>query len=167
MGKRTALLYLLTVVICAIVFGLLLDWLFSVVQFALPQLKSHVHQHTAETGWFSTTCAIALLLVIGFSYMRSPRKESGLSIDEDSVVKETTPTDPAAIPQRLEFAVSGMTCGHCAETVNRTLRHAPGVRQVEVNLKAGRAVITGANLDPQQLTAAVHSMGYEMNLVSS
>ena len=66
--------------------------------------------------------------------------------------------------QRLEFAVSGMTCDHCAETVARTLRQLPGVHKAEVNLKKGRAVVTGERLDPQRLTAAVNSLGYEMSL---
>jgi len=38
---------------------------------------------------------------------------------------------------------------------------------VEVNLKEGRAVVTGEHLDPQQLTAAVNSLGYEMRLQTS
>ena len=75
-----------------------------------------------------------------------------------------TSAESATNSQRLEFTVSGMTCGHCVETVSRTLRQSPGVHRVEVNLKEGRAVVTGEHLDPQQLTAAVNSLGYEMHL---
>jgi copper chaperone CopZ len=57
-----------------------------------------------------------------------------------------------------------MTCGHCVETVGRTLRQSPGVRRVEVNLKEGRATVTGEHLDPARLIAAVNALGYEMHL---
>lgn len=168
MGRRTALLYLLTIAISAVGCGLLLDWLYSFMQIALPQLDGHVHQHDASAGgWFSAFWAVVLLLVIGFSYVWSPRKETGMVLDEDSSTKEPTLTKPAANLRRLEFAISGMTCNHCVETVGRTLRQSPGVRRVEVNLKEGRAVVAGEDIDAQRLTEAINSLGYETRLVDS
>lgn len=167
MGRRTSILYLLTIAISAIGCALLLDWIFSFVQFALPQLDSHVHQHMHEGGWISAFWAIVLLAVIGFSYLRSPRKEAGLTMDVDSATEGSASAESAASLERLEFTVSGMTCGHCVETVGRTLRQFPGVHKVDVNLKEGRAVVTGEHLHPEQLTAAVNSLGYEMRLQTS
>jgi len=164
MGRRTALLYLLTIAISAVGCGLLLDWLFSVVQIVLPQLNSHVHQHVHETGWLSAFWAIVLMLVIVLSYFRSPRKEAGLRLDEESTTEESTSTEPEANLQSLEFTVSGMTCSHCAETVGGALRRSPGVRRVDVNLKEGRVVVTGKHLDAQKLADAVNALGYEMSL---
>ncbi len=167
MGRRTAVLYLLTIAISAIACGLLLDWLFSVSQAALPVLDAHVHHHSAETDWLSAFWAIMLLAVIGFSYVRSPRKEAGVLLDEDSNIQESTSAESGADMERLEFAVSGMTCGHCAETVGRALRQSPGVRKAEVDLKKGRAVVIGEHLDAARLSEAVNSLGYEMRVVSS
>jgi uncharacterized protein len=167
MGRRTSLLYLLTIAISAIGCALFMDWIFSFVPFALPQLDSHIHEHTHEGGWLSAFWAIVLLAVIGFSYLRSPRKEAGLTLGEDSATDGSASAESAAKSERLEFTISGMTCNHCVETVGRTLRQSPGVRRVEVNLKEGRAVVTGEHLDPQQLTAAVNSLGYEMHLLSN
>jgi uncharacterized membrane protein YraQ (UPF0718 family)/copper chaperone CopZ len=165
MGRRTALLYLLTVVISAVGCGLLLDRLFSLVQIAVPHLDSGIHHHDmGEGGWISAFWAIVLLAVIGFSYFQSPRKEAGLTLDEDSTTEGSASDESAASSQRLEFTVSGMTCGHCVETVGRTLRQSPGVRRVEVNLKEGRATVTGEHLDPARLIAAVNALGYEMHL---
>ena len=110
MGRRTSILYLLTIAISAVGCALLLDWIFSFVQFALPQLDSHVHQHTHEGGWISAFWAIVLLAVIGFSYFQSPRKEAGLTLGEDSTTEGSASDKPAASLERLEFAVSGMTC---------------------------------------------------------
>jgi uncharacterized protein len=166
MGRRSALLYLLTVAVSAVGCALLLDWIFSFVPYALPQLDSHVHQHMHEGGWMSAFWAVVLLAVIGVSYFRLPRKESGVDMNDESAGPNSGKmTDAAELgPQRLEFAVSGMTCAHCAETVSRTIRGCPGVKNADVDLKKGRAVVTGEHLDHERLTAAVNSLGYEMHL---
>jgi uncharacterized membrane protein YraQ (UPF0718 family)/copper chaperone CopZ len=168
MGRRTALLYLLTVVISAVGCGLLLDGLFSLVQIAVPHLDSGIHHHDmGEGGWLSAFWAIVLLAVIAFSYLRLPRKESGSILLDDATNVESNPREAAADLDHLAFAVSGMTCGHCVETVGRTLRQSPGVRRVEVNLKEGRAAVAGEHLDPARLIAAVNALGYEMHLYKS
>ena len=166
LGRRSALLYLLTVAVSAVGCGLLMDWIFSFVPYVLPQLDSHDHQHMHESGWFSAFCAVVLLAVIGFSYFRLPRKEAGAGMDGDSHSPDSGKTvdSAASARQRLEFAVSGMTCEHCAATVARTIREFPGVQKAEVDLKRGRAIVTGEHLDPERLTAAVNSLGYEMHL---
>jgi uncharacterized protein len=164
MGRRTAILYLLTIAISAICCGLLLDWIFRVSQSAVPQLQEHVHHHETGAGWLSAFWAVILLAVISYSYLRSPRKDAGLILDDDSTAGESDAADHAEHLERLEFTVSGMTCGHCVETVGRTLRQSPGVQKVEINLKQGRAVVIGEHLDQQCLTEAVNSLGYEMRL---
>ena len=81
-------------------------------------------------------------------------------MDEDAADERSASNSSGESLRRLEFAVSGMTCDHCAETVARTLRQLPGVRKAEVNLKKGRAMVTGEGLDPERLTAAVNDLGY-------
>jgi uncharacterized membrane protein YraQ (UPF0718 family)/copper chaperone CopZ len=165
MGRRTAVLYLLTVVISAMGCGLLLDWIFSFTQIAVPHLASSAHPHAMEhSGWFPAFWAIILLLVIAFSYFRSPHKESGRTLS-NRASDAGQDQKQAADSERLVFAVSGMTCGHCAETVGRTLRQSPGVHGADVNLKEGRATVAGNNLDPNRLIAAVNDLGYKMCLV--
>ena len=167
LGRRTAALYLLTIAVTAVVCGLLLDWLYWFIGSPWPHLDQHAHEHGAMSGGFSAFWAIVLLLVIGFSYLRLPRKEAGVAVDGELGSAESVATGPAAKPERLEFAVSGMTCAHCVETVSRTLRQSPGVKGVEVDLKQGRAAVTGEKLDAAQLAAAVTALGYETRLQAS
>jgi uncharacterized membrane protein YraQ (UPF0718 family)/copper chaperone CopZ len=164
LGRRTAALYLLTIALSAIACGLLLDWLYWFVGSPWPQLDQHIHEHTGPSAWISAFWAIALLLVIGFSYLRSPRKETGIVEDDQSGSGEPVSSGPEEKLQRLEFTVSGMTCAHCAETVSRAFRQSPGVKGAEVDLKKGRAVVTGKHLDAAQLAAAVDALGYEARL---
>jgi cation-transporting ATPase V len=64
--------------------------------------------------------------------------------------------------RRLEFDVSGMTCGSCAARVQRTLSREPGVADALVNYATGRATVElepGA-FDGERLIAAVKRAGY-------
>jgi len=65
-----------------------------------------------------------------------------------------------AFGMRTELNVSGMTCGHCQTAVTKALKSVPGVEDVQVDLKAGTAVIRGQT-DVQALIVAVGEEGYD------
>lgn len=58
--------------------------------------------------------------------------------------------------------VSGMTCGHCADAVQKALRASPGVRNATVHLDAGAAEVEYEEKEvaPEQLITAVEDQGY-------
>ena len=58
--------------------------------------------------------------------------------------------------------VSGMTCAHCAEAVEKALRNQMGVRNASVQLDAGAAEIEYEEQEvaPEQLIAAIEEEGY-------
>ena len=60
---------------------------------------------------------------------------------------------------RLELDVQGMTCDGCVNSVKRALSRVPGVKSVDVDLKSGRAVITGA-FESEVVLTAVQKAGY-------
>jgi copper chaperone CopZ len=64
------------------------------------------------------------------------------------------------------LAISGMTCGGCANTVRRVLSRVPGVVKAEVDLAHGRAVVTGG-MRPEELVAAVEVAGYGAQFASN
>ena len=74
LGKRTALLYLLTIALSAVLCGLTLDWLMSVVSIHLPELAPHAHHHMEQIGWISNFWSIALLLVIAIILFLADRR---------------------------------------------------------------------------------------------
>ncbi|WP_236796328.1 heavy-metal-associated domain-containing protein [Amycolatopsis sp. GM8] len=64
---------------------------------------------------------------------------------------------------QMTFAVSGMTCEHCAASVREEVGELPGVRSVEVDLGRGNVRVAGDGmLDIEQLAAAVRTAGYEL-----
>lgn len=157
LGRRSALLYVLTVAGSAIACGLLLNGLFPAADVGLPQLGSHAHS-AAEGGWLEHASAILLLALLAYSYWDS----SPHGIDEEGVMGEAGEADRSPDHHRLELLVSGMTCGHCAESVRRALAECAGVDSVQVDLKGGRAVVAGHSLHTDHLVAAVAAQGYEV-----
>ena len=59
------------------------------------------------------------------------------------------------------LSVSGMTCGHCREKVERALRGVNGVYGADVDLTAGTAQVeAGDGVTNEMLIAAVQRAGY-------
>lgn len=58
--------------------------------------------------------------------------------------------------------VSGMTCGHCVQAVEKALRNQAGVRNASVQLEAGAAEVEYEEREvaPEQLIAAIEEEGY-------
>jgi copper chaperone len=61
-----------------------------------------------------------------------------------------------------EYAVEGMTCGHCAMSVNDEVGQVPGVAGVKVDLARGRVVVRGEGFSDEAIRAAVDEAGYEV-----
>jgi copper chaperone len=57
--------------------------------------------------------------------------------------------------------VTGMTCGHCVQAVERALRDQGGVRAARVELESGLAEVEyEGDLPAEQLIGAVEGEGY-------
>ena len=66
------------------------------------------------------------------------------------------------------YAVTGMTCGHCAQAVATELTALPGVDDVRVDVASGAVTVTSAaELDVEQVRAAVDEAGYELTGVDA
>jgi hypothetical protein len=155
LGRRTAALYLLTIAATAVASGLLLDWLVAAVQAALPHLGTHSHV-PAEVTWLSSAWATGLLAMLAYSFWAASREPIGA----EQAAAEDAPSDISRQRQRVELAISGMTCGHCAQSVTRALAACAGVESAQVALKERRAVVIGSSPDTAALVAAVTALGY-------
>ncbi len=59
--------------------------------------------------------------------------------------------------------VTGMSCDHCAKAIRTEIGRLPGVTEIDVDVAAGLAHVTGDPLpDDQALRAAVEEAGYEL-----
>jgi uncharacterized membrane protein YraQ (UPF0718 family)/copper chaperone CopZ len=160
LGKRSAMIYLATIAVSAIVCGLLLNGLTVLVSLHLPEMSPTMACHEAEhVGWMTHAWAAILLGVLGLSYLWPQSKSADLhecdhEKGESSEMKESD--------GNLVFEIHGMTCSHCVAAVTRAIRECEGVKNVEIDLKTGKATVLGAGLDSDKIAGAVKSLGYEV-----
>jgi len=143
MGKRIAAIYLASVAVSALAAGLVLDALF-----VGSGVHTMSHSHWMIPGTVNTICAVALLAILAFAFVKPSR------------IGEAPKTGGKG--RRLGIFIEGMTCSHCAEAVRRALVEAPGVTSAEVDLKKGEAVVSGNGFDVAQLTRAIEALGYKV-----
>ena len=63
--------------------------------------------------------------------------------------------------QRVKLIIEGMTCEHCARSVQRVLMENAGVVSAEVDFKNGIALVTGKNIDVSSFAEDVNELGYK------
>ena len=144
LGRRTAIIYLVTVAAGALAGGLLLDHIYTAG--GLP----HVHEaHEMLPAWLKYASAAVLLVVLVV-----PLMSKRLRLKEAAVAKTGE--------RKAVLSISGMTCEHCVQTIRRALLGCAAVSAVHVNLKAGKATVAGGEFDLGELQRAVGKAGYEV-----
>ena len=150
MGQRTLWLYLGSLTLGAIVFGLGIDHLLPRTLFAHLSTSMAACCHPEMPWWqWASTGVMALLLlyalVVAPLLHRAPHKHA-----------------PAENTTKIRrFAVDGMTCHHCSAHVEKALQNVPGVTHAEVNLERGEALVEGDATD-DALMQAVADIGYTL-----
>lgn len=143
-GKRTLWLYLLSIIIGAMLFGLGIDYLLPQEWFVVQSGIIETTCHDDGIGLFSYICT-ALLLVL--------------------LLRALWPWKHHHHHHHLEasyyyiYNVEGMNCNHCAENVRRAIAAVEGVEQVEVSLHEGTASIVGSH-NETDILHAVESIGF-------
>ncbi len=143
MGKRTALIYLVTAAATALACGVVLDQLFTLSGAAVA-----AHTHELLPAWVKTLSAVTLLLVMAAAISRPGRTHS----DTESIA--------ASGEQAVAFSVTGMSCSHCVESVRRAVQDCSGVASAEVDLKPGRVVVTGREFDVEAIRRGIEGLGF-------
>ena len=144
LGRRTALLYLLTVCLAALATGAALDF-----TLAGSVTLGHGSHGAVLPPWFNRACALALAGILAFALR--PR---WLRRTIDPKIR------PVNEARTIQLSITGMSCNHCVNSVSRALSETPGVKEVEVDLAGGRAVVLGEDVDPRDLCAKIEGLGY-------
>ena len=148
-GKRATAIYVISVVLTAILFGLMIDYLLPEQWFSVNPIgdghSSHMH-----LGWFETTCSIALGVLLIFSFAKK------LNIFK----KET---DQISNEMKRVYKIDGMNCAHCKASVEKAIASVEGVEHVEVSLSDGLAIVSGEQ-DDQAIIESVRLAGFEAGI---
>lgn len=152
LGRRTAVVYLITVAVGALLAGWSLDLVYAYLSESGHPLAQHVHE--GGGGWFGHVSATVLLAVLFGSLMNGTLRRR----------IARSPEPKAANEESVTLGISGMHCSHCANTIERALSGIPGVEHATVDLAQGLAIVTGKRLDVKVLAKRVDALGYEASV---
>jgi len=107
-------------------------------------------------GYVKTASALALLVVLGAALVKRPASPV-MAPANDETGKETQ-------AMTLTLKITGMSCSHCAHSVERGLSECAGVEEAQVDLASGRATVRG-DAGVHALVRAVETTGYKASPV--
>ena len=146
-GKKSTAVYLASIILGAVGFGLLVDYwpgLQHLFTSAMPQ--SMTCCSTVETSWFNWVCSALLLALliagIASNYWKSHQLKNKAM-------------------EKQQFKVKGMMCNHCTATVEKGLGALDGVTSVTADLASGIVYVEG-NIDEQAVKDKITDLGYEV-----
>lgn len=156
-GRRSLLLYLLTIIAGAILGGMVIDYLLPTEWFtgymAMAQNCCHVDCCvTCDPSWLGiiSTIALVAMLIGGFVAKR-------IESNRNKKRQQTTTN------MKREYKIGGMMCGHCKANVERNIATVAGVKAVTVDLPGGIAYVEGEH-NADDIIAMVISLGYTCQL---
>lgn len=149
-GRKATAIYVASVVITAIAFGLLIDYVLPGSWFTPRSLSTESVCHT-EFGWFETGCSIFLVILLGLSALRGLNRKKGNHTHPINTTDNMT----------AEYKIKGMNCAHCRASVEKAIAAVPDVENVTVDLSAGLATVTG-NAPALKIEEAVRNAGFDI-----
>lgn len=146
LGSRFTTIYLMTIVVLSVIFGLLISFLG--IGTDIPLAASHDACCTAEPASpsiFRIVCSCLLVIFI----------INALSMKLFSRFKKEEVTDGTTI-----YQVEGMHCNHCKTAVESAVSKLQGVTAAEANPSANTLIVSGTATE-SVIRAAVEQAGFE------
>jgi len=165
LGRRSVVIFLLTVAVGALATGLVVDSLVA-SEIVGPNAMvpavvsgSPAHDHHGDAGgvglWFRRGCAVLLMLLLVNALWPQPQP-----MGRGDLEMKTMPGG-----ETVELKVTGMRCNGCVESVTRALNECEGVENATVDLTAGLASVRGIGCDRTALADRVRALGFEVEVV--
>ena len=146
MGRRFTSIYLMTIVVFAVLFGLLLN---ATKQLSIFNYQLSINDACCMTSAlpspFKLICATVLTLLIIFALM--------MKLFSKFTTKK--PLDPDVVVYRVE----DMHCSHCEAAVVRAVEEVPGVEKAKASASANTLTIKGPATE-EAIRSAVEGIGY-------
>lgn len=148
LGRKTLLIYLATIILGAIGFGLLIDNFLPAEWFNAIAQKHSASCCGTATPWWQTFSSIVFVAMLILAYVLKHKKKECHCNDEFSKARNS-------------YRINGMMCNHCKANVEKRLLQIEGVKSVHVELAEGIAYVEGENVNSAEVIAAINELGYK------
>ncbi|MBE9467319.1 MAG: permease [Bacteroidetes bacterium] len=152
LGKKSLFIYLSTIIIGAIFFGLVIDYVLPsqwFTQIANPHLA---HNHNQFLNWWQIASGLILIGLIINGYVqkiiKAKQKKSQLNNNKIMDIKK--------------IKVEGMTCNHCKSAIEENLEKLSFIDKAEVDLIDKSVSFTGDNIRLHEAKKTIESLGYKV-----
>jgi len=142
LGRKNLLIYLLSIVICSIGFGLLFDLMF-------PGLGIEDNNYSVS-HILNSNMRIALSLSLIFILFNSLR------------IKYFVSKNGSISSNSNLLYVEGMTCNHCVDSVKKSLSKINGIENIDINLSDGKLTYNSSSDIGENVVGAILSLGYKV-----
>ncbi len=147
LGKKTFVVYLITLVIGAIGFGLFIDNFLPASWFDVSNFGMAAHNHNGGFYYFKVICSFILFVLLANSILFKKNREEAEVMENNS-------------KNKIAFKIDGMSCNHCKANVTKVISNLKSVKEVIVNLSEGVAYVDGNPTD-DEVKMAVEAIGFE------
>lgn len=147
MGKKSLLTYLFSIISCALLLGLGIDYLLPREWFVSPLEQIHAC-HDCGISYFSTVCTVILTLLLANAFIQRYRGK-----------KDETCSCHACNVTAWSIIIKGMNCNHCKSNAEANIIKVAGVESVKIDLPTGKATIYGTP-NRKDVIKAVEKLGF-------
>ena len=142
LGKKFVLIYLFSLILCSVIFGLLLNQFFTSYDFQLTN-STYFSLHDEKFNLLKHTSAIILIVLLFYSLFISDL------ISKTHIMKTSQ-----------KYHVEGMSCSHCKMSVEKNVAKLNGVEKVEVDLPSKTLFIDG-NPSENEIKDCLTDLGFQ------
>ncbi len=149
LGKKTLIIYILSITLGAILFGLGIDYLLPPEWFSAPIARM---AECSECGpsVFNIICTITLILLLVNAMILRYRHKKNC-------------TEDACIEMEKIYKIEGLRCNRCKENAEKAIASIKGVESVSIDLASGETVVKGT-FDEATMKKAVESLGFKVTI---
>lgn len=149
LGMKTLIIYILSITLGAILFGLGIDYLLPPEWFSAPIARM---AECSECGpsVFNIICTITLILLLVNAMILRYRHKKNC-------------TEDACIEMEKIYKIEGLRCNRCKENAEKAIASIEGVESVSIDLASGEAVVKGT-FDEASMKKAVESLGFKVTI---
>ena len=146
LGKKTFIIYLITLVIGAITCGLIMDNFLPPSWFDVSSFTNvSAEHHKGVFCYIKNICSFILFALLANSILfKRNREEAEIMENNDN---------------KIAFKIDGMSCNHCKANVTKVISNLKSVKEVTVNLSEGVAYVEGTPTD-EEVKSAVEAIGF-------
>ena len=145
LGKKTLLIYILSIILGSVLFGLGIDYLLPREWFTATVTEMASGSGSSVFNMICTAVLLVLLSVAMFLRFRQNRKC----------------TDEACVNDEHIYKVEGLRCNRCRENAEKAIASIQGVERVSIDLASGDALVKG-KFDEESMTKAVEALGFKV-----